>query len=838
MKRQLFLGMFLFLSYFSGFGQFGPPPGGGGDGNGRSKSNASSTELNLESSREKGNSKVFGIVMDPTLKTPVEYATVSLIDSKSKKVLDGTMVDQNGKFSILKLAAGEYNFKFTFIGYEDRIVENIKIIKGEDKDLGVIDLKLNTNMLAEIEVKGVKSLIEERVDRLVYNAENDLTSKGGDGADVLRKVPLLTVDFDGNVSIRGSSNIKVLINNKPSTIVASSVADALKMIPADLIQTVEVITSPSAKYDAEGSSGIINIITKKSTIQGYNLSLDTGVGLRGSNLGLNGNLKVGKFGFSLGGFGRSFYNKASTLLDQTTFGNNFNTITNQTSDAKDLGIFGRYNLGINYDISKNQSLNANIAFGTRNFVRDQDFLIKQYSETAQISESSRQIKSKDLSNNIDVNLDYIKIFKPSQEWSISTQFSQNNLTNNFTSDNYSVANELINQQKNINGNVNREITVQSDYITPINKNQMFEIGVKRIMREVNSDYRYEIGKNSIFALDTKNPSGNLNYNQNISAGYLSYTFSTKNKINFKTGVRYEHTSIDALDNNNALLLPSYGNIVPSINISKSIKTTTLKLAYTNRIQRPGLQQLNPNFNASNPYNITIGNPQLKPEISNNIEFSVSKSINRNYFNASFFARQTNNSILQISTPSDSLNGAIITSYQNIGVQKAAGINLFGNLFFSQKWTMSGGVDLFYNYLSGQIVTLDGFTNASNSGITFNGRLNSNLSLSKGWGIQAFGGFRGNSIMLQGNRSGTPMYSLGVKKDFNNKKASLGLAVENIFGGMQFQTTAVSPLFSQKYTNFIYNQNVKLTFSYKIGNMKFIEDKKTKSVKNSDVKGEV
>ncbi len=815
------------------FAQFGPPKPS--DGNGRATRPDATQELNLEGNRPRGNSKIGGFIIDSAATVAVEFATVAMLDAETKSVLDGTMANEKGQFEFTRVAPGNYILKITFIGYSELLVPNVQVVKGEDVDLGVLKLALSAQMLNEVEVTGVKSLIEERVDRLVYNAENDLTSKGGDGADVLRKVPMLTVDFDGNVSLRGNSNIRVLINNKPSTIVASSVADALKMIPADLIKTVEVITSPSAKYDAEGSSGIINIITKKSTIQGYNLSVDAGAGLRGSNLGVNGNLKVGKLGFTLGGFGRSFYNNSATLLDQTTIGATESSRTLQTSDARDLGIFGRYNLGVDYEISENEYLTGGVSFGTRNFNREQDFNILQYRSDELISDRNRTVDSKDASNNVDINLDYIKIFKPGQEWSVSSQYSQNNLTNNFDAAIFDVNNELPFLQRNLNDNVNREITLQTDYVTPIKNNQIFEVGAKRIMRQVNSNFRYLIGQDGDYQLDLRNPSGLLDYTQNITAGYLSYTFSTKNKINVKTGVRYEYTEISGISNELPLELPTYGNVVPSINISKTFKETTLKLAYNNRIQRPGLQQLNPNFNAANPYSITIGNPNLRPEISNNVELSVSKSLGRNYLNASFFGRQTTNAISQISTPSDTLFGAIISRFENAGVQKAAGVNLFGNFFLTPKWSLNGGVDLFYNYLEGQVQTLDGFKIASNSGISFNGRMMTQLTLDKGWGVQGFAGFRGNTVMLQGTRTGTPFYSIGVRKDTKDKKGTVGLAVENIFGGMQFGTVMNSPLFTQQNTNYIYNQNVKLTFSYKLGNMKLTEKKKTRSVKNSDVK---
>ncbi len=838
MKRFIILSLISILS-LDAFAQFpgGPPPGGsGGDGMGRQRNNNNSQQNLQEDNTPKGNSKITGYVIDEAATTAVEYATISLISKATNKPVDGTMADDKGKFSLTRVAPGDYKLQISFIGFEDKIVDNIKVEKSKDIDLGTIKMKQAAKLLNEITVTAQAALVEEKVDRLVYNAEKDLTSKGGDAADVLRKVPMLTVDLDGNVSLRGTSNIRVLINNKPSTIVASSVADALKMLPADMIKSVEVITSPSAKYDAEGSGGIINIITKKVTLQGLTLNLDTGAGLRGSNLGLNGNYRQGKLGVSLGGFGRLIYNKSGGTLEQSTNGTSNNFLTRQTSTGFDNGMFGRYNLGFDYDLGKNQSLSAGVAFGVRNMNRDQDFTTQLFSGNSLSSTAFRTVDSKDLSNSVDMNLDYLRTFKPSQEWSISTQYSQNNLTNNFDANILNNANELLSRSRNLNANFNKELTVQSDFTSPIGKTQSIEFGVKGIFRQVDSDFRYlSAGATGDYFPTPNNPSGILNYSQNIASGYLSYTFSTKNKYIFKLGSRYEYTNISANDLENEILIPSYGNLVPSVNISKKIsKSSTLKLGYNKRIQRPGLQQLNPNFNAANPQNINMGNPNLKPEITDNVELGLSTNLGKTYLNLSVFGRQSNNAITRITMPSDTLEGAVITTFQNIGQQRSAGSNIFANVFLTQKWTLNGGIDLLYTYLEGQTQNTDGtYKMTSNSGFVIGGRLQTQLQLPNNWAFQAFGGFRGNQVQLQGMQGSFYMYSVALRKDFKNKKGSVGLAADNFFGGMNIKTTLNSALFNQVNMMNIYNQNVRVTFSYKIGKMSFVQ-KKTKSVKNDDV----
>ncbi|WP_409013977.1 TonB-dependent receptor domain-containing protein [Dyadobacter sp. CY356] len=791
----------------------------------------------------KGTAKISGTILDSTSSKGVEFASIALYNKATGQAIDGTVADEKGKFSLTKIINGDFKILISFIGYGNKTIDNIKLGKGQELDLGTIKLASNTKTLEEVTVTGQSALIEEKVDRLVYNAEKDIAAKGGDATDILRKVPLLTVDLDGNVSLRGSQNIRVLINNKPSTIIASSVADALKQIPADQIKTVEVITSPSSKYDAEGSGGIINIITKKNSLQGLSLNLDSGVGNRGSMLSLNGSYRKGKAGFSLGGFGRGNYNtKTTTSLEQTSIVNDVTTLTSQTGTGSSKGLFGQYNLGFDYDLAKNQSITAGVRYGVRNMLSQQDLITKLYENSKQTSTSGRNVDTKNLSGTVDANIDYLHTFKPQQEWSVSTLYSRNDLTNNFDADILNNNNEIATRQRNLNKSINEEFTLQTDYQTPIKKNQLLEFGGKGIFRKVTSGYSYLLASpTGEYQTDASQPEGDLLYHQNIAAGYSSYTYTTKKRYTFKGGLRYEHTFIDASTKDGGSLgVGNYGVLVPSVNASKTVKGATLKLGYNRRIQRPGLQQLNPNYNASNPQNITIGNPKLRPELTNNFEVGVSKNIKKTFVNATFFGRITNNAISQVRQPSDSISGAVVTTYQNVGKQHAYGVNLFANLAATTKINVGLFTNAFYSTLTGQTSGRDGLSKEiTNSGMNISGGIFSQATFKNGWGAQAFGFMQGNTIQLQGKQGGFGFYTVGVKKDFKNKKGSVGIAAENFLAKRYtIHTELNSELFNQVNDVHLYNRGIRLTFSYKIGKMTMDTPKrKAKSVNNDDVKSE-
>ncbi|WP_342086677.1 TonB-dependent receptor domain-containing protein [Dyadobacter sp. OTU695] len=836
-----------FLALFSGltsaaFAQF---PGGGGGGGGRGGGGGDfrgggdrQRQTVIPGTAEdtpKGSGKITGVLVDSTSKKPVEFAALSLVDIKTNNPIDGTTTDEKGEFTLTKVASGNFKILISFIGYKTKTISNVKIDRKTELNLGTVTLIPDVVQLNEVEVVGMAQMIEEKVDRLVYNAEKDITSKGGDASDVMKKVPMLTVDLDGNVSLRGSSNVRVLINNKPSTIIATSVADALKQIPADMIKSVEVITSPSARYDAEGSAGIINIITKKSTIQGGTLNLDTGIGNRGSNLGLRGNYRVGKMGFSLGGFGRFNYNMPGKS-ENLQIGKTSPFSVRQTSDSKNKMAFGSYNFGWDWEIDSKTSLSAGLRYGMRNAKVDQElYTYNTVNDTTRTS--FRDVNSKDLSGTWDVNVDYMKTLgKAGQELSISTQYSRNNRTNDYDADVYSLSNaqlkELLGAQGNNNSSHNQESTVQVDYQTPVKDNQMLEFGGKGIFRQVVSNYDYysEIGQ--------AQPASNLNYDQNVAAGYLSYTYTTKSRFTVKAGTRYEYTSIDAQQGEAGdLKLPAYGNLVPSINLSQTFgKGQTIKLAYNRRLQRPGIQFLNPNLNAANPQNVTVGNPNLKPELTDQIELGTSFFKNSLYINVSTFARFTNSSIESIRTTSD--QGVITTTYGNIGSKKNYGANIFGNVTFFKRWQLGGGFDFYYADLSNN--SPNPALQNSNSGFVLSGRMRTSLTIKNGWGLQAGGFMRGRDVQLQGTQAGFRMYDFGIRKDFKNKRGSIGFAMENFLApSFKMKTSLESSTFTQNNTNYLFNRGFRVNFSYRFGKMTFVEQKtrRKKSVNNDDQKSD-
>ncbi|WP_037328851.1 TonB-dependent receptor domain-containing protein [Runella zeae] len=844
---------------FPGGGGFG----GGGRGGGGNRGFGQEQQQQQMPDLPRGNGRVSGVIIDSLTGKPVEYATVALFEIKSGKPIDGGVTDVKGAFLLKGVPDGEFKFVASFIGYKNFEVAKLTIGKGnKEQNLGTINLPPDVRSLAEVTVVGEKPIVEDKVDRLVYNAEKDISNAGGDAGDVLRKVPMLSVDLDGNVSMRGSQNIRVLINGKPSTIVANSVADALKMIPSDQIKTIEVITSPSAKYDAEGSAGIINIITKKNTLQGITGSIDVAAGNRSSNLFGNVNLRTKKLGVSINGGGRMMYPPTGGYINisrQLPSGDFLRT--RQENDGQQLGGFGNVQLSLDYSPTAKDNFTLSVRNSRRAFNLENTQQSYSIFGTVTTPTFGNQIDTKNIGNNLDVNFDYTRKFeKENKEFSVLAQLSQNTGDNSYTRDQYrgASAGEIFYRESNPNKSYTQERTLQIDYQDPLSKYAQIETGAKMILRHIESDFRFNYdstGRGNYIA----NPQRTniFSYDQNVFAGYLSFLFQTNNKWGFKPGLRYEYTQIGAqYQDAPKVNLPNFGTLVPSVTVSKSLKGgKTIRFSYNRRIQRPSVQFLNPNVAQSDPFNVSFGNPNLDPEYTNNFEVNLSTFFKTTTLNFSVYTRLTTNSIETVRfrggqelfnqlTQAQGVsvgnvvisNNTLLTTYQNIGSNSAYGFNVFAMVKPIRTLTINGNVDVRYITLNSPALGV------SNQNWTFNLFGQVQYQLGKDWSAQLFGFGRAREIQLQGTRGGFMGYSLNILKEFKKQQASLGFGAENFLQNAFRQRTNLESntpgnVFTQEQVNLMYNRGFRITFRKRFGKMSFDGNffQRKKSVNNDDSK---
>ncbi|POY36534.1 TonB-dependent receptor [Solitalea longa] len=777
----------------------------------------------------KGTGSIGGVVIDSTTKKPVEFATLALIRSTDSKSVNGGMADEKGVFKLQGIPNGDYNLIISFIDYST-VTKKVNIsAQNQEIKLGKIILQQTGKQLKEVTVVGQRELVENKIDKMVYNAEKDVTSKGGDAGDILRKVPMVSVDMDGNVELRGNSNVKILINGKPSTIVSNSVADAMKMIPADQIKNVEVITSPSAKYDAEGSAGIINIVTKKTDVAGVtgNISMNLSNRFNRGNGSLN--IRQGKVGFNagFGGMyfipqdGSSVFQRNSFFPDMQNTGVDTTRLTDQNGTNKGGRNGGNANFGISYDINKTNSISSNVKFSRWNNNNDGSMLVSNsdnidglLSQYNRISQNDNQRKG------IDWSTDYNRKFaNPQQEFSLGFQLSDDRNNTDFQNSIDGIVNMPNTAGRSLNEGTNNELTFQADYAHPWTKAVLMEVGAKTILRDITSAYNYDlINTNGEYVPDLTR-SNDFNYTQNVYAGYLSFNLTLNKGYAIKAGGRLERTEItgDFRNSQSNSIANNYNNFVPSLTVARTFKDmSSLKLSYSRRIQRPGLRFLNPFIDSTDPQNISFGNPNLAPEKTNNFELGYSRFMGRSSVNASVYYRNTYDVIESI--VGLSADGKISGStYANISNSSSVGVNLSGSVQLGQRITLRGNANVYsYNVNDPNIQTT-----YSNKSLLYNVNANASWSLPKDFAIEAFGMFNSPRRTIQGENPSFSMFNLGFKKDFLEKRASLGLNMSNPFNkNREFTTKLSGNGFDQYQQNSVPFRSVGVSFSYRFGKMDF------------------
>jgi ferric enterobactin receptor len=763
--------------------------------------------------------RITGNIIDSTTSNAVEFATVSLSKKGSKKVLNGATTDEKGNFKIENVKPGEYTLTIAFLGYLPKEVEVETTPRKLDAKLSDIILTSNAKMLNSVEVTA-DGLIENRVDKLVYNAEKDVTSTGGDASEVLKKVPMVTVDMDGNVSLRGSSNIRILLNGKPSGMMAGSVADALKMIPADQIKSVEVITSPSAKYDGEGSAGIINIITKKSNMQGFGGQLNTSVS-RFSNRG-NGNFsyKTGRVGFNAG-FGGwwSWPRKTGNEIYRETYVPTGTDIFAQNGTTTSFRGGGRGRFGMDWDINQYNTLSFSLDVnGFSMYNRGNIGANLFFSDTSLADVSYNRFTNMDNDfSGYDFSTDYKKTFvKKDQELSFNFQYGDNRTAAVNT---FNITDSINNAS--YNDGANKEMALQTDYTHPLNKNVKVETGVKGILRDINSNFTTQINNVEIGA-----QSNNLTYAQDVAAGYVNSIASIGKNYQISAGVRAEQTFIQGRFQDNSLDFSNdYLNVLPAASFSRTFKKfQTVKLQYNKRIQRPSLFYLNPYNNSSDPRIQTVGDPTLRPEVSDKIEVGYSSFWKGTMINTAFFASVTNDVIEGLVLVN---NGLTVNTFRNLSKTYSYGANVFGSVSPIKNLTIRGNVNVYYNVIESVVL------NRTNEGLMYNINGFFTYQLPKNLTIEGFAFMNSPRITAQGTNPSFSMMSFGMKKEFNKKKMSLGLNIINpLKRNLEFKSESSGANFYQTSNFIIPFRSVGVSFNWNFGKLEFRnkEDKKNNDLK--------
>jgi len=783
--------------------------------------------------------KITGKVLDAN-NEPVSYATVVLVDNKTQKQVNGNITDEKGKFKLEDVVTGSYTLKVSFIGFQEKVIQDVNLtLKKPDFNAETIRLETDNVLLSEVEVVEEASLVETKIDKIVYNADKDVTNAGGDAGDVLRKVPMLSVDLEGNVSLRGSQNIQILINGKPSGMFANGTADALKMIPADQIKKVEVITSPSAKYDGEGSGGIINIITQKKQVQGYNVSVNGSVGTRQNNGNIGINAASGRLGFNANaGFWHSWPQDATLDFVREDFDGETlvsSYVQEGITTSSRTGFFGK--AGLNYDLNAYNNISTSINFRGFRFVTDAPTEAVYTEDFGQMFTeiTNRRADGKTLNGGFDWSTDYRRTFKKEgQEFSAAFLLNGNvsNLESDIASSSSSIGFDFLEAQENIGDN--KEYTTQVDYVHPFTKAVKLEIGGKSVIRRIDSDYQFEQfdDADDSFKVDPTR-TNEFKYQQDVYAGYASFTFTFPKDIGIIAGARYEHTAIagdfesqiESFDN-------SYHNILPSVIISKKTNMfSSLKLSYNQRIQRPSLFYINPYRNDIDRRNVTQGNPNLEPELVHQIELGYNTYIKGLVLSAAVYYRHTEDLIEAIVVVNDQGIGA--SNYQNIGVNNSIGLNTFVSKTFNKKFTIRGNISLFTYNAESRLENL----NLKNNGIQSNFFGSASYVFKKGWKAEAFGFYRAPTRTLQGDRTSFWMTSVGVQKEFWDKRASLGIRIVDPFNRTKnFRTELTGEDFYQRSDFRIPFRSFGLNFRYTFGKLDFKAKASRSKIKNDDQKG--
>lgn len=785
-----------------------------------------------------GKNSLTGKILDAQTKLPLDKAIVRL--SSTTKFFKESLSDTVGNFLFRQLPQGNYTVTIDFLNHQT-FKRSLSITGNPSaKSIGVVLLQSQTDTLQGVTVTGTRAVVENKIDRLVYNVEKDLTSQGGVATDVLRKIPQVTVDASGNVELLGNPSVRFLINGKPSSLFGNSVADALQSIPVSQIQSIEVMTSPGAKYDATGTGGIINIVLKKNKLEGFNglVNLTGGTRLQNGSVNLSWKRKnVGLNGFFNGSYQYSPQTKnylSRQSLDTAT-GNNYMLSQNGTTDFSRSG--QRSGIGLDWDITPLQSLSLSVSYdryGLRNSGTSEQAQAMSNNSGMRIQQelSVRNASTTFDNYSMDLGLDYKKKFKrDKQELSFSYVYSFGTNKAAYNQQQFYQANsQLFAGSRSTNPGKDDLTEIALDYTHPVGENVLLEAGLKSQIENLqsNADVYTLNAASGTEQLDTKQ-SYQSTFKRQVYAAYASGNFSLLHFLAVQAGLRYEFTKNKGeYSNAKNLVIPDYNNLGPSIILSHKFKTgAVLKGSYAYRLERPQYRDLNPFINLTDPHTIITGNPLVKPEISHDYQLGLNKPIGKqNNINTALYYTRTRPDLKNytrfypVYKIGDSLYSNVnVTMRDNIASEARWGLNVSSSFVIASRLTLRNNLQAFNRQT----------TNPYSLPFVVSGweyRINGNLmyQISKDWVGEAFGNYN-SGVRWQGRTASFSSYTAAIRKSLFNAKGSIGITAVNAFNKyLKQRTEQTGTNFDAVTTRYIPYRSFGINFVYKFGNFKSIKPK--------------
>lgn len=786
--------------------------------------------------------KISAILVDEKTGATVHYASASLLTGTAQAYLKGTQSDDKGVITFQDVPDGTFTLRVTYVGYADLIKPNIVVSNASNLNLGKLMLKSSGELLSEVVVEGRVPAMQIGIDRKVFNVGESLVSAGGTATDLLANVPTLQVDQDGTVSLRGS-NVKILIDGKESAMAGNDVTALLQSLPANSIDKVEIITNPSSKYDAEGQTGIVNIVLKKKIRTGLNGAVNASAGSYDNYMaGLTLNYRDKKFNY----FGSYNFNRRNMVgsgkVDNTLLDNNSRIYNESESSRKGKG--HNVKAGVDYNITDHTTVGLSGNMSIRNNDRSEDLNYQYFNHPTLIGTSNRTSRQFEDDFAYDLNFDFRHQFKRSGE-ELTANASYGNDKEDGTNDFVQEFSgpTLGSGRKNVTSENGKVINLQADYVLPFSETSKFEAGYRTQIRK-SFDTQFSdtlVVSNGDYLPDYK-ISNDFDFTSTVHALYVNYQNKLSKRIGYQLGLRGEQFELkstyfskdpDVLDketNANQDFFRLYPTVFLTYDLDDN-GDNKLQLSYSRRVQRARGWQINPFPDVTDNMNQRQGNPNLKPEDVHTFELSYAKTFGKVNLVSSAYFNHTSEVIQPYVFFVDS-NSVTYSKWENLTSRNLSGLEFIAKVNATKDFDFTFNLNLINtNFKANDLYQLP-----SRKGFSYNSNLTMNYRMTPTFSAQVRGEYNSSRVMAQGKMNAMKGIDVALKKDVFNKKASVMLNVRDVFNSRKMEGYTETPKLISNFERRWMKRMVTLSVSYRFGGQDLTKSKK-KETNTNEISGE-